>query len=72
MILGPLKPGVTCAQAIADLNSVSSYLEKTYPKEDTPCSVSKRLRQLGIRIARAAQRSLASSNGTSIPIARFW
>jgi hypothetical protein len=34
MVLGHLKPGVTEAQAIADLNSVGSYLEKTYPKDD--------------------------------------
>jgi predicted permease len=34
MVLGHLKPGVTQAQAIADLNSVGSYLEKTYPKDD--------------------------------------
>jgi macrolide transport system ATP-binding/permease protein len=34
MVLGHLKPGVTPAQAIADLNSVGSYLEKTYPKTD--------------------------------------
>jgi hypothetical protein len=33
MVLGHLKPGVTPAQAIADLNSVGSYLEKTYPKD---------------------------------------
>jgi len=32
-IVGHLKPGVTPAQAIADLNSIGSYLEKTYPKE---------------------------------------
>lgn len=32
-ILGHLKPGVTPAQAAADLNSVGAYLEKTYPKE---------------------------------------
>ena len=35
MTLGRLKSGVTRAQAIADLNSIGSYLEKTYPKEDT-------------------------------------
>lgn len=35
MTLGRLKPGVTRARAIADLNSIGSYLEKTYPKEDT-------------------------------------
>ena len=32
--VGHLKPGVTPAQAIADLNSVDSYLKKTYPKEE--------------------------------------
>jgi predicted permease len=35
MVLGHLKAGVTPAQAIADLNSIGSYLEKTYPKDDT-------------------------------------
>ncbi|MGA3372193.1 MAG: ADOP family duplicated permease [Terracidiphilus sp.] len=34
MVLGHLKPGVTPEQAIADLNSIGSYLEKTYPKDD--------------------------------------
>ena len=34
LALGHLKAGVTPAQAIADLNSIGSYLEKTYPKED--------------------------------------
>jgi len=34
-VIGHLKPGVTPAQAIADLNSIGSYLEKTYPKEDS-------------------------------------
>jgi predicted permease len=34
MILGHLKAGVTPSQAVADLNSVGSYLEKTYPKDD--------------------------------------
>lgn len=33
-MFGHLKPGVTPVQAIADLNSVGSYLEKTYPKDD--------------------------------------
>jgi len=32
MVLGHVKAGVTPSQAIADLNSVGSYLEKTYPK----------------------------------------
>ena len=34
MVMGHLKPGVTPAQAIADLNSIGAYLEKTYPKDD--------------------------------------
>jgi predicted permease len=34
MVLGHVKAGVTPAQAIADLNSVGSYLEETYPKTD--------------------------------------
>jgi predicted permease len=34
MTLGHLKAGVTPAQATSDLNSIGSYLEKTYPKDD--------------------------------------
>jgi predicted permease len=34
MVLGHLKPGVTPSRAVADLNSIGSYLEKTYPKFD--------------------------------------
>jgi predicted permease len=34
MVLGHLKPGVTPSQAATDLNSVGSYLEKAYPKDD--------------------------------------
>ena len=37
-IIGHLKSAVTPAQAIADLNSVGSYLEKTYPKDDRQMS----------------------------------
>ncbi|HYZ84263.1 MAG TPA: ABC transporter permease [Bryobacteraceae bacterium] len=33
MSLGHLKPGVTQQQAVADLNAIGAYLEKTYPKE---------------------------------------
>jgi predicted permease len=33
MTLGHLKPGVTVQQAVADLNSIGAYLEKTYPKD---------------------------------------
>jgi len=34
MVLGHVKAGMTPAQAIADLNSIGAYLEKTYPKDD--------------------------------------
>src|SRR5262249_32969078 len=34
MVMGHLKPGVTTSQAIADLNSIGAFLEKTYPKDD--------------------------------------
>jgi predicted permease len=34
MTIGHLKRGVTLQQAIGDLNSIGSYLEKTYPKTD--------------------------------------
>ncbi|HEY0794504.1 MAG TPA: ABC transporter permease [Acidisarcina sp.] len=33
-LVGRLKPGFTAAQATADLNSVDSYLKKTYPREE--------------------------------------
>ncbi|MGA3048876.1 MAG: ABC transporter permease [Terracidiphilus sp.] len=32
-VMGHLKPGVTPAQAVADLNSIGMYLQKTYPKD---------------------------------------
>jgi predicted permease len=32
-VFGHLKPGVTPAQAVADMNAVRAYIEKTYPKE---------------------------------------
>jgi predicted permease len=32
--IGHLKPRVTPEQAVADLNSIGTYLEKTYPKDD--------------------------------------
>jgi predicted permease len=38
MIMGHLKDGVTPSQAAADLNSIGSYLEKSYPKEDARMS----------------------------------
>jgi predicted permease len=33
-LLGHLKAGVSVPQAVADLNSIGSYQEKTYPKDD--------------------------------------
>lgn len=32
--IGHLKPGVTPAQATADLNAIGAYLKKTYPKDE--------------------------------------
>ena len=40
MVLGHLKAGVTPSQAVADLNSIGSYLEKTYPKDDAQMTFS--------------------------------
>lgn len=40
MVLGHLKAGVTPAQAVSDLNSIGSYLEKNYPKDDGKMSFS--------------------------------
>src|ERR1700716_654748 len=34
MTIGHLKAGVTPAQAIADLNSIGTYLERSYPKDE--------------------------------------
>jgi predicted permease len=35
MAVGHLRPGVPAVEAIADLNSIGSYLEKSYPKTDS-------------------------------------
>ena len=37
-LVGHLKPGVTPAQATADLNSVDTFLKKSYPKEEDNAS----------------------------------
>ncbi len=37
-VIGHLKPGVTPAQAISDLNSIGSWLEKVYPKDERQMS----------------------------------
>ena len=34
-MVGRLKPGITPSQATADLNSVDSYLKRSYPKEES-------------------------------------
>jgi predicted permease len=39
-VFGHLKQGVTPARAVADLNSIGSALEKSYPKEDAQMSFS--------------------------------
>jgi predicted permease len=39
-VLGHLKAGVTPAQAVADLNSIASALEKSYPQEDAQMNFS--------------------------------
>jgi predicted permease len=38
--MGHLKAGVTPAQAIADLNSIGSYLKKSYPKDEDQMTLS--------------------------------
>jgi predicted permease len=37
-VIGHLKPGVTPAQAIADLDSIGSWLEKAYPRDESQTS----------------------------------
>ncbi len=43
MVVGHLKAGVALAEATTDLNSIGSYLEKTYPKDE---------RQMGFLLGR--------------------
>ena len=45
-MFGRLKKGVTPAEATGDLNSITSYLKKTYPKDKHPSTMS--LGQLGL------------------------
>jgi predicted permease len=40
MVMGHLKSGVTPAQAIANLNPIGSYLEKTYPNDEAEMTFS--------------------------------
>jgi predicted permease len=37
-VIGHLKPGITPAQTVADLNSIGADLEKAYPKEESHAS----------------------------------
>ncbi len=37
-VIGHLKAGITPAEATADLNSIGSYLQKTYPKDESQAS----------------------------------
>jgi predicted permease len=60
MVVGHLKPGVTLAQAAADLNSIGSYLEKTYPKDERQAGFSLgRLNLLGDQFAPAVRGFIA-------------
>jgi predicted permease len=60
MVIGHLKAGVTPPQAIADLNSIGSYLEKTYPKDERQMSfLLARPGLLGDQVGRPFQAFLA-------------
>jgi predicted permease len=60
MAMGHLKAGVTPAQASADLNSIGSYLEKTYPKDERQMSfLLARPGLLGDKFSRPFQAFLA-------------
>jgi predicted permease len=60
MVVGHLKPGVTPAAATADLNSIGSYLEKTYPNDERQMSfLLARPNLLGDQFAPGVQAFLA-------------
>src|ERR1700761_54636 len=60
MAVGHLKAGVTPAQAIVDLNSIGSYLEKTYPRDERQMSfLLARPGLLGDQLGRPFQAFLA-------------
>ncbi len=46
-VMGRLKPGVTPAQAVADLNSIGTYIDKTYPNDVDPVLLSFALERPG-------------------------
>ncbi len=59
-VMGHLKVGVTPAQATADLDSIGSYLQKTYPKDDSKMSfLLARPNLLGDQFAPSLQAFLA-------------
>lgn len=61
LAMGHLKSGVTPAQAIADLNSVGSYLERAYPNDDSQMTFSlARPGLLGDQLGRPARAFLAA------------
>ena len=60
MAVGHLKAGVTPAQAIVDLNSIGSYLEKAYPRDERQMSfLLARPGLLGDQLGRPFQAFLA-------------
>jgi predicted permease len=60
MAMGHLKAGVTPSEAIADLNSIGSYLEKAYPKDERQMSfLLARPGLLGDQVGRPFQAFLA-------------
>jgi predicted permease len=60
MVVGHLKTGVTPAEATGDLNSIGSYLEKTYPKDERQAGFSlARPNLLGDQIAPGVQAFIA-------------
>src|SRR6476646_2918210 len=60
VVMGHLKGEVTPAQATTDLNAIRSYLEKTYPKEESRTSFSlARPSLLGDQFSRPFQAFLA-------------
>jgi predicted permease len=60
VVMGHLKAGVTPAQANTDLNSIASYLQKTYPKDDGNLALSlARPSLLGDQFRRPMQAFLA-------------
>ena len=61
MVVGHLKAGVTLAKATTDLNSIGSYLEKTYPKDERHAGFSlARPNLLGDQFAPGVQAFIAA------------